>query len=195
MPVARCRIQRAPSQFGLPTFDAQRVCYYYVRLFRYPGLLLDRFSKAQLEEGFWAIQGPNLSCSVFWLIWNLDLQFEDRQECARSMVDLFGGLFANEPLGTSVQMWWDSLCYEWHCGNRNRQRGGDDLSMQDVMFETLTTLLALDSEICQDAALHGLGHLHHHGTEELIQSYMAQQSCLPKKRREYALAAAKFEVR
>ena len=25
---------------------------------------------------------------------------------------------------TSVHMWWDSLCYSWHCGNRKRERGG-----------------------------------------------------------------------
>jgi hypothetical protein len=41
-------------------FDAKTICAYYVRLFRQPEFLLSRFTKPQLEEGFWAIQGPNL---------------------------------------------------------------------------------------------------------------------------------------
>jgi hypothetical protein len=176
------------------TFDPQWVCSYYVRLFRQPSFLLERFSKAQLEQGFWAIQSPNLNCSVSWLVWNTDLPFAAREECVRSMLDLFSGLFATEPLVTSAEMWWDSLCYDWHCGNRNRQRGGEDLSMQDVMFQTLSSILALDPAFCQGAALHGLGHLHHPGTDELVQRYIKQHPSLSKEWREYALAAARFEV-
>jgi hypothetical protein len=86
------------------------------------------------------------------------------------MADLFTQLFANESLETSVQMWWDSLCYDWNSGNRDRSRGGEDALMQDVLFETLSELLNSDSETCQGAVLHGLGHLHHPRTEELINS-------------------------
>jgi hypothetical protein len=50
------------------------------------------------------------------------------------MADLFKRLFAREPLDTSVKMWWDSLCYEWHCGNRKREHGGADLELQNVYF-------------------------------------------------------------
>lgn len=91
-------------------------------------------------------------------------------------------------------MWWDSLCFDWHCGNRNRERGGEDLLMQDVMFQTLSEILSLDSEFCQDAALHGLGHLHHPGTERLVHDYLKERPTLNIKRREYALAAGRFEV-
>ena len=96
-------------------------------------------------------------CSVYLLIWNTDLPLSAREQCVRSMVNLFRDLFATEPLDSAVQMWWDSLCYDWHCGNRSRLRGGEDLSMQNVMFDTLVEILALDSEHCQGAALHGLG--------------------------------------
>ena len=70
----------------------------------------------------------------------------------------------------------------------------EDERMQDVIFQTLTAILALDSDICQKAALHGLGHLHHPETENLITSYIAQHPDLSKEQHEYALAAAKFEV-
>jgi hypothetical protein len=175
-------------------FDPQRVYSYYTQLFRQPRFLLARFSKTQLDEGFWGIQSDNLRCSVRLLIWNTDLPLSNREQCVRTMVNLFRDLFAIEPLDTAVQMWWDSLCYDWHCGNRSRLRGGEDLSMQNVMFESLVEILAMDSEHCQDAALHGLGHLHHPATEQIIQSYLAQHPSLDKNRRDYALAAARFKV-
>src|SRR5580700_10873775 len=79
-------------------FEATKVCSYYVRLFRQPEFLLSRFTKPQLEEGFWAMQGPNLDCSVYWIIQNSDLPLSAREECIRSMADLFERLFAAEPL-------------------------------------------------------------------------------------------------
>jgi len=110
------------------------------------------------------------------------------------MATLFERLFANEPLETSVHMWWDSLCYAWHCGNRNRERGGEDLELQDIFFQTLARVLAIDSWICQGAALHGLGHLHHPQTMELIKRFIDEHRSLTREQRAYALAAAKFDV-
>jgi hypothetical protein len=175
-------------------FDAVRLCEFYIRLFRHPGFLTEKFSKSQLESGFWAIHGPALQCSVMWIISNTDLPFSLRQECIRSMLDLFKNLFAAEPLETSVQMWWDSLCYDWECGNRDRGRGGEDLALQDVLFETLANILALDSEICQGAALHGLGHLHHPRTQDLIQRFLEDNPALSQEQKDYALAAARFNI-
>jgi len=110
------------------------------------------------------------------------------------MVDLFKRLFATEPFDTSVQMWWDSLCYDWHCGNRSRDRGGEDLALQSIFFDTLGKVLAIDSWICQGAALHGLGHLRHPQTKDLIQRFIDEHPALAKEQKAYALAAAKFEV-
>src|ERR1035438_8754229 len=42
------------------TFDSQQICGYYIQLFRHATFLIDRFSKAQLEDGFWAVQGKGL---------------------------------------------------------------------------------------------------------------------------------------
>lgn len=175
-------------------YDPEKVCGYYVRLFREPRFLLQRFSKPQLEQGFWAVQGCNLDCGLGNLLWVSEVSFAVREECVRSMFDLFRLLFATEPLDTSVNMWWDSLCYDWHCGNRSRNSGGEDLKMQDVMFETLSAILCLDSPTCQGAALHGLGHLHHPETPELIQRYLKEHPFLAKQWKEYALAAAEFKV-
>jgi hypothetical protein len=187
--------KRDPWYWHVETeIDWGKACAYYIRLFRQPEFLLTRFAKPQLEEGFWAIQVPNLDCSAYRVIHDSELPLAVREECIRSMFDLFERLFGGEPLESSVQMWWDSLCYDWHSGNRNRERGGADLELQDVFFQTLAKILAIDSETCQGAALHGLGHLHHPQTKELIQRFIDEHPSLTPERKEYALAAARFEV-
>jgi hypothetical protein len=193
-PSADWRKQK-PWFFSLEvTYDPQKICAYYVKLFRQPSFLLERFSKAQLDEGFWAIQGNAPFCGVSRVIWDTDVPFAAREECVRSMIDLFRLFFATVPLETSSNMWWDSLCYDWHCRIRDRERGGEDLRMQDVMFETLAVILRLDSEPCQIAALHGLGHLHHPGTAALVHTFIAEHPALSAETKEYALRAAKFQV-
>jgi hypothetical protein len=175
-------------------FDAKKICAYYVRLFRQPEFLLSRFTKPQLEEAFWAIEGPNLDCSVSQIIDDSGLPLSIRAECIDSMADLFKRLFATEPLDTSVHMWWDALCYDWHSGNRNRERGGEDSELQDIFFQALAKVLAIDSWICQGAALHGLGHLHHPQTKELVDRYIEAHPFLTQEQQTYARAAARFEV-
>jgi hypothetical protein len=170
------------------------ICAYYVRLFQEPEFLSTRFSKAQLEEGFWAIQVFNLDCSAYRIIHETDLPFTLREECIRSMFDLFTRLFSKESLDSSVSMWWDSMCYDWDCGNRKRERGGDDERMQDTFFETLSKLLSSSSENCQRNALHGLGHLHHPETPKLIERYIQEHPSLTNESKAYALSAAKFQV-
>ncbi|HKN71297.1 MAG TPA: hypothetical protein VJX30_09710, partial [Terriglobales bacterium] len=171
------------------TFGRQRVCEYYVRLFRQPAFLLGQFSTAQLEKGFWGIQVANLDCSAYRIIFDTELPVAAREECTRSMFDLFRYFFAVEPLEGACNMWWDSLCYDWTCGNRKRENGGEDLLLQDVMFETIAKILDLDSEPCQRSALHGLGHLHHPDTEELVQRFIDRHRSLANELRYYALAA------
>jgi hypothetical protein len=175
-------------------FDARKIAAYYVQMFKEPEFLLTRYTKEQLEEGFWAIEGANLDCSVNRIIDDSELRLSIREECIRSMTNLFKRLFAREALDTSVFMWWDELCYDWHCGNRNRERGGEDLELQDVFFQTIAEVLAIDSWICQKAALHGLGHLHHPQTKELIDRFLEEHPSLTQEQKAYAVAAANFKV-
>ncbi len=174
-------------------FDPQSVCNYYAELFTHPDFLRNVYSKPQLDQGFWALQSGT-DFSVMRIIWDERLPFAHREQLVRTMFDLFRQLFASEPLDTAVYMWWDSLCYDWHCGNRKRENGGEDLSMQDVMFETLSRVLSLDSEHCRSAALHGLGHLRHPLTRDLIVQFLASNPTLNEEIKTYALAAAEFKV-
>jgi hypothetical protein len=176
------------------TFEPEIICGYYVQLFRKPEFLRQQFSKPQLEDGFWAIQSANLNCGLPNLLSDTNLAFEKRENCIRAMADLFTSLFLDEALDTSVHMWWDSLCYDWHSGNRSRDRGGEDEQLQDVFFQTLAQILSVASKTCQNAALHGLGHLHHPDTPALIDRYLREHPSLTADSKAYALAAAKFAV-
>jgi hypothetical protein len=145
-------------------FDPVQICGYYARLFEQAGHLLKRFSYGQLEMGFSALESCTFACSALSLIWSSDVPLADREQCVRSMFHLFQDLFAVDPLGFTANMWWDVFCYDYELGRRKRSRGGVDLWMQEVMFETLFAILVIDSEECRNAALHGLSHLHHPGT-------------------------------
>lgn len=109
----------------------EQLCAQYTQLFREPEFLFTRFSKLQLEEGFWGmISGTNWSLPQ--LLWEADMPFSQREKCGRSMFDLFKRFFTSDPLDTSCHMWWDALCYDLECENRLRENGGEDLQMQDV---------------------------------------------------------------
>ena len=175
-------------------FDASQVLSHYARLFTEPTMWSSRFSKAQLEGGFWAILGGNLECGVTPLITEGSVSYDIRERRVRSMFSLFERFFSWESLETFPFMWWEMLAFDWDCGNRRRENGGEELWMQDAMFETVAQILGLDSIECQRAALHGLGHLHHPDTETLILRYLARNEPIDPELREYAQAASRFEV-
>lgn len=175
-------------------FDFPKVAAFYVQLFSKPEFLLTRYTPSQLEQGFWAIPSSNIECSVAEIIWAPQLPFAARESCVRAMYELYARLFAKEPLESAANMWWDSLCYDWHCGIRSRSNGREDREMQDVMFETLLKILDLPQRWCKEAALHGLGHLHHPATKDAIDNFLAKYADLDSDLKDYSFAAARFEV-
>jgi len=167
-------------------FDAQSVCGYYVQLFLAPGFLYDRFTKQQMEQAFRAMTVRSLGCSVKQVIWNTDLPFHTREECVRSMFHLFPAVFAKDRLGHTASMWWDAFCFDWECGVRRRARGGEDATMQDVLLQALSDVLRLDSTICIGWALHGLEHLHHPETKQLMDDFLNAHPDLDESLKTYA---------
>ena len=119
-PAEQVKPERPLAVIAVET-DAKMFCAYYIQLFQNPEFLLSRFTKQELEEGFWQIMGYTHDWSLGELIDYSDAPLSNRQKCIESMAVLFERLFASEPLDTSVHMWWDSLCYSWHCGNRKRE--------------------------------------------------------------------------
>ncbi len=174
--------------------DSDQVADLYIELFTSGALLLSRFSDEQLDQGFWAVHGCNLDCSAANIIWEPGVPFRSRAAVVRSMQHLFASFLATRHLDTAVDMWWDSLAYDWHCGNRARSNGGEDKAMQDVMFETLCTILECDAPHIQYSALHGLGHLHHPHTKAVIEDWLRRCTPGDEELVAYANSAARFEV-
>lgn len=174
--------------------DPAAVASFYIRLFSEPGPALNGYSADELEQGFWAIMSSNLDCGVTAIIWHEAVPLDIRESVVRSMFTLYKDFFASHHLETADNMWWDSLAYDWHCDLRARSKGGEDLSMQDVMFEVLTKILELPSDHTRFAALHGLGHLHHPETAQHVEAWLARNAPLDEDLVEYAQAAARFEV-
>jgi hypothetical protein len=72
--------------------------------------------------------------------------------------------------------------------------GTQTVSSLNLWPTRLVKVLAIDSWICQGAALHGLGHLHHPSTAELVDRFVEEHPSLTKEQLSYAHAAARFEV-
>jgi hypothetical protein len=175
-------------------FDPTAVAGFYIRLFTEPATALAGYPADALEQGFWAIMSGNLDCGVTAAIWHEGVPLEIRESVIRSMYTLYKDFFASHHLETADDMWWDSLAYDWHCNLRARSNGGEDHSMQDLMFEVLTKILELPSTHTRFAALHGLGHLRHPDTPHHVQAWLARTAPLEVELIEYAQLAAKFEV-
>ena len=73
---------------------------------------------------------------------------------------------------------------------------GDDADERVVneMYLALKRILFMDSLECQGAALHGLGHITHHGKEALINRYLRKYPDLHPNIRSYALASIEGKV-
>ena len=169
--------------------DRPHVVDLYGQLFCRSDELLTRYSKEKLEQGFWFIMGASsLDFTAGELLRDAELAVELKERLIESMYSLYEKLFYNETLdGTSHYMWWDSFCYSYCVpGQRDPINNESDRRLQNAMFRTLVRILALDSDLCQGAALHGLAHLRHPDTERTIQDFIRRNRQLTKEQVDYA---------
>jgi hypothetical protein len=162
-------------------------------IFRDPESLQARYSREQLEQGFWyLISGAPGSLED--LIWSAVVPWSVRADLIDSTADLYQKLFAREALDTSVHMFWDALAYGYCVPTRHPDTNADDRRIQDAMFAALQQILEIESIDCRLAALHGLGHLRHPNTEAAITRYLERHPDLTDEYRGYALACIKGEI-
>jgi hypothetical protein len=74
-------------------------------------------------------------------------------------------------------MWCDIILHELYPVPKEYKYGyltltSDQSQMVETIFRTLSKVLALDHRGCQICALHGLGHLYHASSEQLMQRYL-----------------------
>lgn len=155
---------------------------YASRLFAEAGTLRDRYTSRELKRGLWALpQGWELSD----LLWNRTANWAAREACVASMPLIFERLFRDDPVDTTCFMWWDMY----------RPIDPDhDERLWDVVFVALAHVLAIPSEECQLAALHGLGHVNHREKERLIRRFLAERPDLSPEVAAYAEASIAGKV-
>jgi hypothetical protein len=192
---AKLRKEEEPWYWHVGTkFIGFDVVNHYVAFFSEPSPLLEGYSRMQLEQGFWAIQGPNLDCSVLELIENRQLPLLEKERQLRATYGLFEHVFVKDALFTSCYMFWDSLAYSYCCGNRKPEENYEDRMLQEAMFQTLLKILDLPSLDCKFAALHGLGHLRHPRTGDFVNVFLERNQHLGDEIKDYAVACIDGKV-
>lgn len=175
-------------------FDPVLLAEYYIQLFSEPLFLLERFSREQLEQGFWQIQNINFTGSVYAIMWGESVPLSLRLRCIDSMYFLYKNLFAVDGLFTSSNMWWDCLLDGHSIGDKHSNHTEDEGKVQNLIFEVLCKILQLDSEECQGAALHGLNHLRHPATESTILDYIKSHPELKEDEVDYCMDCINGEI-
>lgn len=135
------------------------------RLFTDPLFLRDRFTPAQLEQGFWFLSwsGPTV-CGKFFAdhLWDKTVSIDSRRAAIDAMFNLYAKLFAPYPTEAATYMWWDLLAnnvLEKHGVPIVPRSDPDQEQVRLIMVATLGRILQLDPRHCQEAALHGLNHI------------------------------------
>jgi hypothetical protein len=175
-------------------YDLTQILNFYINLFKSSNYLIGKFSDEQLESGFNAILSPTLDFSIEQNLWNNKVPYLLRSNLINSMFDLFNEFFSKVWFGGVSHMWWDGLVYGFHCGSLPKDNCDEDIMLQNGIFSVISKILLIKSEDCQVSALHGLGHLHHKDTEELINKFIKENEPLNNDIWEYANSAMKFEV-
>jgi hypothetical protein len=155
------------------------------RLFSEFGQIARKYTLAQVDQGIWGMWGANLRLYEFLFASSAPL--ESRLNCIRSMHHVYSdyvsqlGRQPDSEIG-GIYMWWDLILHGFWDLSRPVVPGSfrgdasklDEESrvMLDVLFETLTQILAIPNRACQQSALHGLGHLYHPNVHDAVQRFI-----------------------
>ncbi|WP_127891425.1 hypothetical protein [Psychrobacter sp. FDAARGOS_221] len=152
--------------------DFNKLLAFYQRFFKESDKLWQTYSVAELDAMLQYILN-GLKHGLDKLIYDSRLSFEKRQAVIESIYDLYAKLFIHDSIGHHRHMLWDGLAYSYSHGSFSYYLDKNDtVALQNVMFDTLTKILKIDCEACQNGALHGLNHLHHPDTETVIRQYL-----------------------
>jgi hypothetical protein len=170
-----------------PANNARRL----IEMFEGARSLLDKYTRAQLEQGCWALFGAGFDGNLEVLIWDSELPIDTKEALIHAMYIMYRDLFAADPLGEACEMWWDGLAYAINPMKRADPDGNSDHKrIQNAMFETLSKIVFLDAKHCQFAALHGLNHVFHPDTDDLVRGYVERNPDLSDEEVEYAAICA-----
>jgi len=157
------------------------------RLFSEFGQIAKNHTLAQIDQGIWGMWGANLRLYEFLFASSVPL--ESRLDCIRSMYHVYSDYVSQldrqpEPeIDSGTYMWWDLILHGfWDLsrpvipgtfrGDASKLDAESRLTL-DVLFETLTRILAIPNRACQESALHGLGHLYHPNVHDAVERFIA----------------------
>jgi hypothetical protein len=137
------------------------------------------YSPEQLDQGLWSIFGAVLHCAMY--LFEPAVEIGLRIDCVESMYIPFRDVVARRTTNVKESfywMWWDMVLLRDSFPMPKEYKHGyltltaDQSQMIEIIFQTLSKILALDHRGCQICALHGLGHLYHPSLERLVQRYL-----------------------
>lgn len=190
----------ADSWGGSPTETARLLA----RTFRESGAALQRFSNAQVNQGFWYLISNSCSDAAYCMV-DKSVPWETRKDCIEGIQILFRDCFTvrcsqqlshldeagADPLNSICYMWWDVLPI--HGQPEDPKRAETDALFLDVMEK----ILELNSDACRESALHGLGEWHGYYPKrihDIIFKFIWSHRKIRDSLRNYAYAAQNGDV-
>jgi hypothetical protein len=158
------------------------------KLFTHFFQIASKYTLAQVDQGVWGMWGVNLR--LHELLFGPPVPLTSRLDCIRSMCHVYSDYVSKlkrEPdpeIETGFYMWWDLILHGFWDSSRpviaGTRRGdaskldAESRVLLDVLFETLTRILAIPSQASQLSALYGLGHLYHPRVHDAVQRFIAE---------------------
>jgi hypothetical protein len=123
------------------------------RLFGATESCVSRFTREQVEQGFWFIPGPY---GLMGSILDPTVSWAERLGCIDSIYDLSVHFFAKYNDGTAGYMWWDSVFSYCVFDGRNL---GTELDVLEAVAEVIARTNRSGSSAAREIAQHGITHL------------------------------------
>lgn len=146
---------------------------------------LDKFSDDQINQGLYCL-AFGTHPSLINLLSDQSLSLKLRITCIKSMVNLYREVFSKRNIPDASSMWWD-----WFEGvPRNWEKkplSSDGKKLMKTMLDALEEVLKMESTLCQNGALHGLGHLNHPKGKKVIKKYLNDNLQIDLLTRKYAI--------
>ena len=176
----------------------ERAAQLLAETFERGGELLQPFTDAQLNQGFWFLVYSGNS-EYMRCLTDASVPWPARRRALHAFVPLFRDVMAarctpslshrSEPgtaLNSACYMWWDIvlLCPPLHAGERREP-------LHDEVLAVLAELLEVPHDACRESALHGLGHwaLNDPAATTVIDAFLDRSAGLRPELLEYARAA------
>lgn len=173
--------------------DPNLTAEFYIRLFEDPRILLDRYSRSQIAQGFALIRGfPNIEfpAGLGRLFVEERVPLEERLSVARALGPLHNDLFAPEDFDSAAWHLWGGLVMGFNSAIElyaaNRDASEEIRALRQAMFEVLVGLLDQSNPDMAGLAICQLGYLDHPDTAPAIRHCLTNRADLSNDTVEYA---------